>query len=451
MLDLKETKRYPKVLLICDNRHSLNWGCRATSLALIHILEEVSCDVNTLSEILGERDSGTKLSTISVTRWIDSQQVRNRVNSFIQKALGKLLGQSFALDFTDVRNLNLSLAVSRLKQLANEDSIARKIIEAVSESDIVVVNGEGSPIFTNPPRPDLLFQMMVLQLAQDFQKTVSYVNSIVSRCPLHGLHAPTVEAFVKVTEGISLVAVRDQESLQLAKEIGLSPQRLILQPDALFAIRDCLLGEYLLLDKTIRSGNFVSPPEPRIYQAFSLEPHSYLCISGASIPPKANRQNWSEWFVQLVKRIQVEFGLAIVVVQPCTGDSFLWSVAQECKTQFVPASTCVYWGSRILANCKAYITGRYHPSIMASFGGVPQIMLASNSHKTRSLQKLLGESKATVYSIASGEETIESIIKATKDAVNEAESNRNTRLITVKHLSQKASMLGIKIVDLELT
>ena len=436
-----------KVLLVCDNRNGLNWGCRATSLALIHILEEAGCDVTTLSEVLGQRDSTTRLSRIPGVHWIDNQRIRDRVVQVIEANLSKVLGHSFAISFTDVRNLNLPLAVKRLKQLSQKNSLARKIIEAVSESDIVVVNGEGSPIFTNPPRPDLLFQMLLLQLAQDFNKTVSYVNSIISQCPLHGFHTTTLKAFVQATEGISLVTVRDQESLELAKEIGLSSRRLMLQPDALFAIRDDLLGEYLSFNKPILSGNYSSPPEPRIHQEFYFEPHSYLCISGSSLPPGATRQNWGKWFVQLVKRIQAEFDLPLVVVQPCTGDSFLASVAKECDAKFVPVSTNIYWGSRILANCKAYITGRYHPSIMASFGGIRQIMLESNSHKTRSLQKLLGESDPTVYPIASSEETIELIIETAKDAINQPEANRNMRLFTVKELGQKAAMLGKQIVD----
>lgn len=136
----------------------------------------------------------------------------------------------------------------------------------------------------------------------------------------------------------------------------------------------------------------------------------------------------------------------MIFVQPCTGDDFVPAVSKQCDVVYVPAETNIYWGSRILANSSVYITGRYHPSIMASFGGVPQVMLSSNSHKTRSLQVLLGEENPVVYPIASGENTIDLIVKSTKEALDEDPENRKSRIKRVEELGKQASLLGEQIL-----
>jgi polysaccharide pyruvyl transferase WcaK-like protein len=447
MFEYKEHSLQKRVLLVCDNRHQLNWGCRATSLALIHILETSGYDVTSLSEILGQRDSTTRLPRNLMLGRIKNQKIIDIALRATEKLLLKLLGISSVTGYFDVRNLDLVLAAKRLQKISKSNVLAQKILESITESDMIVINGEGDAIFTDPPRFKLLFLLLIMQVAKEYEKPILFINAMISPCPVSGVHRQTMEVFKKITKGISLIAVRDHESLRFAQEIGLSPRRLTFLPDALFAIRSHLMGEYLSLEKTSFTSDFVSHPEPRISRSFDLNPGSYICLSGASRPPKKNTNNWSQWFTELVRQIQTEIDLPLLIVQPCGGESFLSDVAKKCEAMFIPASTSIYWGCRILANSKVYITGRYHPSIMASFGGIPQIMLEANSHKTRSLQELLGKSNPTVYPIASCDDTIESIVNATKDAIESAEINRIWRLEIVKDLGQHASNLGKEIIS----
>ena len=46
-------------------------------------------------------------------------------------------------------------------------------------------------------------------------------------------------------------------------------------------------------------------------------------------------------------------------------------------------------GGAVLAHARLFISGRYHPSILASLGGTPCIFLATHAHKMGSLSRLL--------------------------------------------------------------
>ena len=63
----------------------------------------------------------------------------------------------------------------------------------------------------------------------------------------------------------------------------------------------------------------------------------------------------------------------------------------------IPAALSVITGDAVLAHSRLLITGRYHPSILASPGGTPHLFLASDSHKTLSLQHIIEYSDACEY------------------------------------------------------
>lgn len=72
-------------------------------------------------------------------------------------------------------------------------------------------------------------------------------------------------------------------------------------------------------------------------------------------------------------------------------------VADAKGAPFVPADVSLAVASKLLAHSYGFVSGRYHPSILASNLGVPTAYMVSNSHKTRSLQRLLGESNPREY------------------------------------------------------
>ena len=80
----------------------------------------------------------------------------------------------------------------------------------------------------------------------------------------------------------------------------------------------------------------------------------------------------------------------------------------------ITIDTPIISAGKILANADAYISGRYHPAILASLGGTPCIFMSSNSHKTKSLQELLEYDFIHEYYVLPSDIEIEKMIERTK-------------------------------------
>ena len=79
--------------------------------------------------------------------------------------------------------------------------------------------------------------------------------------------------------------------------------------------------------------------------------------------------------------------------------------------------TPVLAAAGILAGAQLYITGRYHPALMASAGGVPCVFMTSNSHKTKSLQELLGYDNPFEFSVFPDNNEILKIVLCVKEII----------------------------------
>lgn len=107
--------------------------------------------------------------------------------------------------------------------------------------------------------------------------------------------------------------------------------------------------------------------------------------SAAAWNPKRAKPHY-EALTQALKKL----GQPLVLVQTCEGDAFLEDVAKEAGVPFIPVNIPVMAGAAVLARAEVFVSGRWHPSIMATLGGTPCVFLGSNSHKTRSLQEQIG-------------------------------------------------------------
>jgi polysaccharide pyruvyl transferase WcaK-like protein len=101
----------------------------------------------------------------------------------------------------------------------------------------------------------------------------------------------------------------------------------------------------------------------------------------------------------------------VVVTVSSTGDTFLEGLAHELGLPLVPASTNVLVAAQVLANAELVVTGRYHPAILAGLAGVPCVLLGADSHKTASVQDMLGYPYVEVFSEFPTEADVEAIIE----------------------------------------
>jgi hypothetical protein len=156
-------------------------------------------------------------------------------------------------------------------------------------------------------------------------------------------------------------------------------------PDSLFAWFPRLAEECV---RPPLNGNFLLPhPEQEEYWDKLDFSRPYICIGGgalaASQPARA-----IECYQRLVDAMK-ELGYAIYLTENDGPDEFLQTVAREKQVGIIPVNTPILMCGAVLARARLFISGRYHPSILASLGGTPCIFLGSHAHKMGSLAKVL--------------------------------------------------------------
>jgi exopolysaccharide biosynthesis predicted pyruvyltransferase EpsI len=85
-------------------------------------------------------------------------------------------------------------------------------------------------------------------------------------------------------------------------------------------------------------------------------------------------------FARLVGKL-IKEGLNIFFINTGT-KTILKYAANITRTQIIPCDINILQATAILGSAQVLISGRFHPSIMASLGGTPCIMMTSNSHKS---------------------------------------------------------------------
>ncbi|MEX2410836.1 MAG: polysaccharide pyruvyl transferase family protein [Candidatus Paceibacterota bacterium] len=160
-------------------------------------------------------------------------------------------------------------------------------------------------------------------------------------------------------------------------------------------------------------------------------PENYICISGASRPPGIYPENWADFYVDITLKIKKELGIEVVFIDP-SGDSFLYEVAVITNSFFLKPTLNLLIGSYVLGKAKVFLSGRFHPSILASLSGTPCVFLGANSHKTYSLQHVLEYEQIEVFSFENSKENLNNIIAKIENYIANEKKIRNRIINTVK-------------------
>lgn len=271
--------------------------------------------------------------------------------------------------------------------------------------------------------------------AKSMGKKVFYMNGMFSEKPGEELNRETISHYRRLFESIDFVGVREYRSLAFAEKF-FPDARIKLYPDALFTWH-----------KHINDGHKIT--NGKYYVGFSQATDAsfgeydfsvpYVCISGSSLYKGARNENdVIEHYVKLINAIKKEIECNIYIVEACDGDECLREVGQQCNVFVLPKDTPILAAGKILANARAYITGRYHPAILASLGGTPCVFLSCNSHKNLSLQELLDYEKPHEYNVLSSDKEIKAILNETKMLIGEGESLRSRIKQRTKALGERA-------------
>ena len=368
-----------KVLLVSDNRDEVNWGCRATSIALHGLLSE-NFDVTAR---LGRYDALRKESRLAPIARLSA-----RGGNPLQRVLVKAL-----IHRSDYISGDIEKSAEYI--LANQGSspFFKTVVAKVEQADHVVINGEGCLVFKPNERRDVRYLLTMLELARRLGKPAYYVNAMISDFPGAARNQTTWETCRKIFSRCAGVQVRDHHSFELLQEMRLDT-RTAVAPDALFSAADS--AQFPNLHPAKVPAPMLAPfPEDPERLAWSFD-KPYICVGGSSYFRSQGRTAEGPAFYIALARLIRDMGYQCIFVATCTGDQFLEAVARDCGCDFIPVHTGLFVGSAILANASAFVSGRFHPTILATAGGTPCVFLESNSHKMGSLRLWLGDEEEEI-------------------------------------------------------
>jgi polysaccharide pyruvyl transferase WcaK-like protein len=333
-----------------------------------------------------------------------------------------------------------------LLKYRSKSSEINQLLLNIENTDAIVINGEGSMIFSKPTRIEVFYFFALIKIAKEKGKKALYINGMASKCPVSGFDIEGFEDIKSSLQYCDLIVVRDLESYRFLGGYNIDV-KLEYLPDALFSwfkyFNDGL--------KVPQVGDTIIP-FPEKHEDFGRfnfnEP--YICISGSSFLYKKglnSNKDIIDKYVKLVQSVK-KLGLKIYLVETCKTDSFLNDVSRIAKETIIPYSVSLLHAVAILGNAQILIGGRYHPGIMASLGGTPCMFFDSNSHKTKSLQEILKYKNIQVFSSDLKEGDISKIYDEAHAILKDGLNRRKEILDTTKSLALKSKEINYLISKL---
>ena len=295
----------------------------------------------------------------------------------------------------------------------------QELYNKVQDADLLIIHGEGDFVFTTPPRREVLFLLGMAELGLHLQKKVVYANGLMSDCPTTGRNRETLGFARNILSRCNTVLVRDYQSLEFVKT-EIPGAKCALVPDSLFTWYPALESSAAEIPA---NGDYIIPFPEHANSFGKLDfAKPYICVGGSALAAKDMHKS-AIHFTTLYERIK-GLGYPVYLTENCGGDSFLRSVAAETGAGLIPVETAIFMGGAILANARLFISGRYHPSILASLGGTPCIFLGSSAHKMHSLQRILGYEKPREFPVHPDESDLDEVEALARDYLGQGESLR---------------------------
>lgn len=426
-----------KFLYVGDNSDSLNWGCRATSLALRQLIArrgEVIGTVQTgmiarrwpISDRMGDRPYAR------ITRLLDRGRVRRLpIAGAAAGGIVDALGTPHAIGHDMAANLTV------FDRARDYSPAMERLFAQIDACDALVVNGEGDLIFSTPARARLLFTLTVCRLAARRGKRIFYVNAIASAAPDSALNAETIAVAREVLADVELLSLRDPASLDFARA-HLSDAA-TMSPDALFAWAPLFAAGAARFDAAA-----LLPFFERTGHALPAALRAPYLLVGGSSRSAYDQPRSVQAYTGLVRALQTS-GMGVVLAPACTGDRFLADVAHATGAALLPLDTPILACAAVLAHARAYVSGRWHPSIMASLGGTPCVFMGSNSHKTHAIQTMLGHRRPHEYSPWPDAGEIDAMARDVARLTADGGEGRAAILRRVAKLGREAAAIGDRL------
>lgn len=405
------TERTTCLIRFHDGRIKANWGGRATSLALYDLLDGAP-----------GRSVGTVINGAYIIRGFEGMVAPDdpvldrhpRAAPPSPRAGG--LKHAFRIS-----------PAKRAKQLLRNRRRLPAfgwIVEQFEACDAVVMNGEGDFIVTE--RPTLWRSLVLMAVALELGKEVHLVNSMFSGDGEGSVDEHVVGHVESVLERCATVSFRDPLSLELAQGAmaGVDARH---DPDALFSWVDSVERLGPLLDEPIID-EVVPPDARRILRSSS----PYVAVSGSSVPFGESGPPGDGLCDHLLALRSL--GLPVLVVATCDRDVWMLHAARSVGVPSIPPRVSLITAVRILSGAAVLVSGRFHPSVLASLCGTPSVFLASNSHKSSSLPAMLRLPQAEAFPFFGDGDDLDAVVGTARSLVEEGGRRRAAVLARAREL-----------------
>lgn len=414
-----------KIVYVGDNRNRGNYGCRGTSTALSQLISRNNEIVGRVSGRYTNFDTGElyfkkglskeKYEKLSQRKyWEYERKLRHYYHRFTDR------GGRFLLGKHDFVTLDFEQSIQNLINCLPANPNLKEFDLRQYDFDALVVNGEGSFIFATPAWKwrESIVEAMEMYWAKKLGKKVYYLNGMVSDDPHSQHNDETIMAMTPIFNSCDGVCVRENYSLDYMHKYfpDVQPQ---LFPDALFTWYDIVND-----DHKVTNGRYYmshsSECDEAYYEFDFTKPYALISGSSALIGVcHGDMELAIKAYSELTEKAKQRLGCNVFLIDVDEGDEFLHEVSKRTSTPMIAMDTPLIPAAKILANARVYISGRYHPAIMASLGGTPCVFMSSNSHKTASLQDLLQYEEVKEYNLLPDSAECDRIIDAAVQKMNQ--------------------------------
>jgi len=259
---------------------------------------------------------------------------------------------------------------------------------------------------------------------------------MISDCPLTGRNTATLTTTGRLLAQCKAVSLRDPESFEYVQN-EMPKTNCSLIPDSLF------LWQSIFEDESSRppsNGDFLLPhPERDEYWGKLDFSKPYICVGGGALAA-SQPERAIECYARLVDGL-MKLGYQVILTENDVPDSFLQRVGEMKCIGVVPVEAPILSCGAVLAHARLFISGRYHPSILASLGGTPCIFLGSHAHKMRSLSRVLEYDEQHEFNAFPDESEVEEIVAKARNYLNQGETLRARISQVARRRSDEAASL----------
>ena len=398
-----------KALYFNDLRNLPNFGCRSTGASLEDILISNGLTVDRVEGLDSVNNSGWDSYANSHIRIGGSRLTRRLYSLAWQRRYSKPSFYRFAsrLDsFTsathDYITSSPSESVELFLKLAKQDNYCKQLISRLEDTNLVVINGEGTLIFSSDTKRDAHYLLFVIELACRLQKPTYLFNAMITSCPYEPPTAKQLADYSLTLAKCSQIVVREEHSLGYVQSL-ISSSLVGLTPDALFTWH----SRYKWYQNNIKdwgSSAFFYQSEKDIRDTVQS---SYVTLSASSSAWRYGKAG-VDAYIALASNLLRE-NINLLLVETCAGDGVLRSVSAKLGVPLLTKESSLDKLAGIISGSSLYISGRYHPAIASYCADVPCVLMGSNSHKTLSIQEVVGIDKPQEYNACPSPEDISSI------------------------------------------